>query len=146
MSEQQFHDDPTFPEFPEGEGGQGQRTDQPGGNWDEVLAQLKQFGETLGRAIEQSWNDPKTQSVVDQVKDGLNQAAQDVDIAIEKAKTDPTVKQFGEDAKDAWKELEDTGKEAVEKAKPHLINAMKNLNEAFKNVLGGKEDDTNPPT
>jgi len=143
MSEQQFHDDPTFPEFSE-QGGQ-QQSDQASESWEEVLAQLKQFGETLGRAIEQSWNDPRTQHVVDQVKDGLNRAAQDVDIAIEKAKTDPAVQQFGADAKDTWKELEETGKEAVEKAKPHLINAMKNLNEAFKNVLGGKEDEQTPP-
>jgi hypothetical protein len=111
--------------------------------WDDVLEQFKAFGESLGRAIEGSWNDPRTQDVVSQIKDGLRQAADEIDGAIDRARHDPGLNDFVEDARDAFRDLEETGKEAVEKARPHVVKAMRSLNEALNNAIRGMDSKEN---
>ena len=99
--------------------------------WDDVSNQFKAFGESLSNALNNSWKDPKTREVIQQIKTGLNEAADDIDKAIETIKQDPKVQGFVDDAKETFDQLEETGRDAVEQARPHILKAMENLSDAL---------------
>jgi len=103
--------------------------------WDDVANQFKAFGESLSEAVNNSWNDPKTQEVIQQIKTGLNEAADEIDKAIENIKQDPKVRSFVDDAKETFDQLEETGKDAVEQARPHILKAMESLSSALNKAI-----------
>ena len=113
--------------------------------WDDVASQFKAFGESLSEAVHNSWNDPKTQEVIQQIKTGLNEAADEIDEAIGNIKQDPKVQTFVDDAKETFNQLEETGKDAIEQARPHILKAMENLsgalNKAIDNFKNNNETD-----
>ena len=103
--------------------------------WDDVSNQFKAFGESLTNAVNNSWNDPKTQEIIQQIKTGLNEAADEIDEAYVTIKQDPKVQNFVEDAKETFDQLEETGKDAVEQARPHILKAMESLSEALNTAI-----------
>jgi len=110
--------------------------------WDDVASQFKAFGESLSEAVNNSWNDPKTQEVIQQIKTGLNEAVDEIDEAIGSIKQDPKMQSFVDDAKDTFDQLEETGKDAVEQARPHILKAMESLSDALnKSIDGFKNND-----
>lgn len=114
------------------------QNNQPDQNpWDDVANQFKSFGESLSEAVHNSWSDPKTQEVIQQIKTGLNEAADEIDEAIENIKQDPKVQSFVDDAKETFEQLEETGKDTVEQARPHILKAMESLSDALNKAIDG---------
>lgn len=112
--------------------------------WDDVANQFKAFGESLGDAINNSWNDPKTQKVIQQIKTGLTDAADEIDEAIGNIKQDPKMQSLVNDAKETFDHLEDTGKDAVEQARPHILKAMESLSDALDNAIDSFKKNDEP--
>ena len=103
--------------------------------WKDVFDQFAALGESIGRAIEASWQHPKTQEVVSQIMEGLRKAAEGVDEAIGDVKNEQAVQDFFEDARETFEVLEEQGKQALEKARPHVQDALKNLSAAINDAI-----------
>ncbi|MEE4195657.1 MAG: hypothetical protein V2J07_10710 [Anaerolineae bacterium] len=110
-------------------------------SWEEVGDKFTAFGESLGEALSSTWNDPKTQEVLEQLKNGLHQAADEIEDAIQNAKEDPGVKQFREEAAQAFNDLGEKGEEVVQNVRPHVMKALKSFSEALNQLIGEMEKD-----
>lgn len=107
--------------------------------WEEVGAKFADLGETLGKAMQSSIDDPRTQEVLLKIKDGLNQAADEIEDAIRTAKDDPKVQQFTDEATEAFNNLGEIGEETVEQVKPHVIKALKSFTDAVSSLFDDSE-------
>lgn len=118
-----------------------QKNEKDRRSWEEVGTKFTAFGESLGEALSSTWNDPKTQEVLEQIKTGLQQAADEIEDAIQTAKEDPGVKQFSEDATQAFNDLGEKGEEVVQNVRPHVMKALKSFSEALNQLIGDMEKD-----
>ena len=56
-----------------------QKNEKESKTWEEIGAKFTALGESLTEAVEDAWNDPKTQDVLENIKNGLQQAADEID-------------------------------------------------------------------
>lgn len=116
-----------------------QKSEKEKKSWEEVGAKFTALGETLTEAVEDAWNDPRTQDVLEQIKNGLHQAADEIEGAIDAAKEDPGVQQFTEDANQAFHDLGEKGEEVVQNVRPHVVKALKSFTDALNNLISDIE-------
>jgi NAD/NADP transhydrogenase alpha subunit len=118
-----------------------QKNEKDHSYWKEVGARFADLGETLGRAVQSSIDDPRTQEVLEQIKNGLNQAADEIEGAIKTAKEDPKVQQFTDEATEAFNNLGELGEETVQQVKPQVIKALKSFTNAISSLLDDIENE-----
>lgn len=122
--------------------GNDQKKEKENNTWEEIGAKFTALGESLTEAVEDAWNDPKTQDVLENIRSGLQQAADEIEVAIENAKEDPGVKKFSEDATQAFNDLGEKGEEVVQNVRPHVVSALKSFTDALNSLISDieKED------
>ena len=122
--------------------GNDQKKEKETKTWEEIGAKFTALGESLTEAVEDAWNDPKVQDVLENIRSGLQQAADEIEVAIENAKEDPGVKKFSEDATQAFNDLGEKGEEVVQNVRPHVVSALKSFTDALNSLISDieKED------
>lgn len=108
---------------PEGEGKQGQPE-----AWDEVGRQFQALGASLAQAVRTAWNDEDNRRRVQEMQSGLESMVREVGDAINDTASSPEGQKFQENAKRATEDLVNAGEKTVQEVRPHLMNALEQLN------------------
>lgn len=103
--------------------------------WADLGEQFRQLGNSLGEAIRTTWNDPRSQETLSEIKAGLSGVVDEIDQAIDSAANSEEGKRIQEEARKTFNQLEETGRETVEKAKPHVLSAMLTVSEELGKVI-----------
>ena len=129
-------DETTSPE-PEEAGTRGTR---PAGEaWKEVGNQFKELGESLAAVFQAAWKDEEVRHQAQEMKTGLEALVQEVGQAIKETASSPEMQQARSEAARAAKSVRTAGEQAVQEVRPHLVEALRQLNEELQKLIGRME-------
>lgn len=110
--------------------------------WREVGAQFQKLGESLGAAVRAAWTDPEVRRHAQQAQNGLEAMAQEVGKVVSEMAESPELK---EATRSAAKTLRTAGEETVQVVRPHLVEALRQLNSELQKLVDNMES-KNPRT
>ena len=113
---------------------------QAGGSWAEVGRQFQVLGETLATAMRSSLDNEENRKRMDSMRLNLEAMVRDVDGAIQDAAKSPSGQQAREEMRRAAETLRDTGEQTAQEVRPHLLAALKQVNEELRKLVGYMDD------
>jgi len=114
--------------------------------WREVGAQFQKLGESLGAAFRAAWTDAEARRHAQQARTGLEAMANEIGKVVSEMAESPQVK---EAAQSAAKTLRSAGEETVQVVRPHLVEALRQLNLELQKLvenMESKNPGSKPPT
>ena len=110
---------------------------QPGteASWEEVGKQFETLGQSLAQAVRAAWENESTQRQVNELRAGLQSMVHDVEKAIQDSANTPKGQQIRQDAEKAAESLKTASKQTVQEVRPHLINALQQVNEELQRLI-----------
>jgi hypothetical protein len=124
---------------------QSAQTPPPGDAWQEVGRQFQILGESLAAAVRASWQDPEHRKRMQAVRDDLEAMVKELDLAIQGAAASPQAQQARSDVKKAAASLRQAGEQTAQEARPHLLSALKQVNEELQKMVGRMESSNPQP-
>jgi len=103
--------------------------------WQEVGKQFQILGESLAAALRVSLNSFENRERVRAMQGGLEAMINNVDQAIEEAMASPQAQQARQEAQKAAESLRTAGEQTVQDVRPHLLNALKQVNEELHTLI-----------
>ena len=113
--------------------------------WNEVGRQFTLLGQTLSDAIRASWHDPENRKRMQAMQGDLQNMAKDVDRAVRDSANSPHVQRARDEANKAASTLRDAGEETVQEVRPHLLAALKQVNEELRKLVDRMENGNSRP-
>jgi len=104
--------------------------------WQEVGEQFKAFGDSLKVAIEQSWQDERTQAQLRELESGLKSMADEVGKAIDEAAVSEEGQQVREEFERAAQSARAATRKAWDEARPQMLSALETLDSELHRVIG----------
>ncbi len=96
--------------------------------WQEVGRQFQQMGDSLAAAVRTAWNDEENRRKVAEMKAGLEAMVKEVGSAIEDTTNTPEGQRVKEGMHRTAENLVNAGEQTVQELRPHLLNALQQLN------------------
>lgn len=113
-----------------------------GDAWREMGRQFQQLGESLSAAFRAAWNDERVRREAEHAKDGLEALATEVGKAVTEMTRSADVRQATGRAVDAARAA---GEETVHEIRPHLVDALRQLNRELQKLIDSMETGKRPP-
>lgn len=113
--------------------------------WREVGAQFQQLGESPGAAFRAALTDAEVRRHAQQAQDGLEALAQEVGKVVSEMANSPRVK---EATRTAAASLRSAGEDTVQTVRPHLVEALRQVNRDLQKLVENMESggaDPKPP-
>ncbi len=122
---------------------------QPGSGeaWREVGKQFETLGVTLAAAVRAAWHDESNRKRVQEMQTGLEAMITEVSHAIKETAASPQGQRMRAEATKAGEHLRAAGEQTVQDVRPHLVSALKQVNEELQKLLVRMEEEkgTKPP-
>lgn len=113
---------------------------QTGGDaWQEVGRQFQILGETLAAAFRTSWNDEENRKRMQSMQGSLENVVHEIDLGLQNAAQSPEVQRARGEAKRAAESLRQAGEQTVQEARPHLLTALKQVNDELLKMVNRME-------
>lgn len=100
--------------------------------WKEVGKQFQILGESLAEAMRVAWENPTTKQHVQEVKTGVEAMVNDVSKVMNETTSSPKFQKARTEAEKAFDNAVAAGEQTVQETRPHLLNALRQLNEELK--------------
>jgi phage-related minor tail protein len=113
--------------------------------WDEVGRQFQILGETLAAAFRASWHSPEQRKRVQAMQGSLEDMVKHADQAIQDAAASPHAQEARQEAKKVAESLRDAGEQTVQEVRPHLLSALKQVNDELQKLVNRMDSSTPPP-
>ncbi len=119
---------------------------KPSASTQEVIEELKQLGQQIGRALKAAWESPERQELEQEVRQGLRTLGEQVDEALRAAKERLEAEGIPEQAQKVVASVERTP--VAQEIREALLIGLRALNQELSCVLkkGPPAETTSPPT
>ncbi len=107
--------------------------------WREVGDQFKVLGNTLAEAFRSTWQDEENRKRVQELQAGLETMVKQVGTALNETAKSPQAQQARAEAGKAAESLRAAGEQTVQEIRPHLLNALRQLNEELSKLVKRSE-------
>lgn len=108
-------------------------------HWEAIQQDFQSLGRNISNAVKDMWHDERTRGQVNELRNCLenmsNQVGQAIDETINTAKS----KNIKDDVQKAVGEIKNMGDKVYTDTKPHLVSALKMLDETIQKVIGRLE-------
>lgn len=111
--------------------------DKSGASWEEIGQQFQAWGEHLGKAFQAAWDGETTQESLREMQAGLDKLVHGIEQAVKETAASPEGQQAREEAERAAQSLHTAGKKAVEDARPHILDALRRVNDELERLFQG---------
>ena len=118
----------TEEQTPNTEGTPSQPVTPEGDPWKEVGRQFQALGQSLAAAFQAAWKNEEVRQQAHEMKAGVESLAQEVGQAVKETANAPQVHQARSEAARAAGSLRDAGEQTAQEVRPHLINALQQVN------------------
>ncbi len=120
---------------------------QPGEAWRDVGKQFETLGTTLAAAVRAAWQDEGNRKRVQEMQTGLEAMITEVSHAIKETAASPQGQQVRGEVNRAAQNLRVAGEQTMQEVRPHLLSALKQVNEELQKLLDRMEEGkgTKPP-
>ncbi len=115
------------------------QTTPAGDAWQEVGRQFQILGESIAAAFRSSVNNTESQQRMKTVQDSLHDMVNEVDRAIDESMKSPKAQEVRQQTQRAAESLRDASEQTVQEIRPHLLAALKQLNEELQKVVNRME-------
>lgn len=112
------------------------RPSQTSDTWTEVGDQFQKLGESLSAAFHAAWDDERVRRHAQGARDGLEALAQEVGKVVSEMSQSPGLRQA---AGSAAKTVRTAGEEAFQEIRPHLVDALRQLNQELQKFIDSME-------
>ena len=104
--------------------------------WREMGRQFQQLGESLSAAFRAAWNDEHVRRQAEHAKGGLEALATEVGKVVTEMAQSPDVRRA---TSGAVKSVRTAGEETVQEIRPHLEDALRQLNRELQRFIDGMQ-------
>ncbi len=104
--------------------------------WKEVGSRLEKLGESLASTVEAAWKDEQVRDQAQEMKSGLESLVKQVGAAIKQTAESDRVQHA---AQDTGKSLREAGEQTVQELRPHLLDALQQLDQELQKLINGIE-------
>ncbi len=116
-------------------------------HWDAIRRDFQNLGQSIASAVKDMWQDDKCREQLGELRSSLenigNQVGKVVDEAVDRSKA----KNVKAEAQRAVDEVKDVGGKVYTETKPHLVYALKTLDDTIQKVIARLEHvETQSPT
>jgi hypothetical protein len=112
-----------------------------GDSWEEIGGQFRELGESLAAAFRSAWQDEANRERMQQMRTGLEAMVEEVSGAIHDGASTPEAQQIKDEMKKVASTLRETGEEKVQEVRPHLLSALRQVNEHLQTIIGKDEEE-----
>jgi len=123
--------------------------DQSRDTWQDIGKEFEQLGGSIAQALRSAWSDENNRRRAHEMQAGLEVMIREVGDAIRDTANTPQGQQLRQDAVRAADTLVNAGEEAAHELRPHLLTALKQVNETLQNLVSRmeqREGQPKPPT
>jgi hypothetical protein len=113
--------------------------------WAEVGRQFEVLGETLATALRTSLDNEQNRQRMEAIRRNLEAMVRDVDSAIQDATKSPGGQQARAEMRRAAETLRDTGEQTAQEVRPHLVAALKQVNEELRKLVSSMDHTAGGP-
>lgn len=113
-----------------------EETTHAGEAWKEVGLRFEQLGRSLATTMQTAWKNEQVRSQAEEMKSGLESLVQQVGAAIKETAESQELKQA---AGDTTKSVQTAGEQTVEELRPHLVEALHQLDQQLQKLIRGIE-------
>jgi hypothetical protein len=117
----------------------------PSDAWQEVGRQFQILGETLAAAFRNSWNDEENRKRMQAMQGSLENVVHEIDLGLQNAAQSPEAQRARSEAKRAAESLREAGEQTVQDVRPHLLNALKDVNDELRKMVNRMEGSGKEP-
>lgn len=96
--------------------------------WHDVGRQFQTLGASLAQAMRSAWNDEDNRQRVKEMQSGLEAMVREVGEAITETANSPEGIKFQQSAKRVTEDLVNAGEQTVQEVRPHLMQALEQVN------------------
>jgi hypothetical protein len=107
--------------------------------WQEVGRQFQQLGDSLAAAVRTAWNDEENRRRIAEMKTGLESMVKEVGDAIQDTASTPEGQRVKEGFHRTAENLVSAGEQTVQEVRPHLLNALQQLNNELDKLVNRME-------
>lgn len=107
--------------------------------WQEVGSQFQQLGDSLAAAVRTAWNDEENRRKIGEMKAGLEAMVKEVGNAIEDTANTPEGQRVKQGMHRTAENLVSAGEQTVQEIRPHLLNALQQLNNELDKLVNRME-------
>lgn len=112
-----------------------QSSGQPKDAWQDVGREFEQLGSSIARAIRSAWNDAENRRRAKEMQTGLEAMIKEVGEAIRDTAQSPQGQQIRDGVIRAADTLVDVGEQTAQEIQPHLISALKQVNDELQKLV-----------
>ena len=117
----------------------------PSDVWQEVGRQFQILGETLAAAFRTSWNDEENRKRMQAMQGSLENVVREIDLGLQNAAQSPEAQRARGEAKRAAESLRQAGEQTVQDLRPHLLTALKDVNDELRKMVNRMEGTEQQP-
>lgn len=103
--------------------------------WRDVGRQFESLGASLAQAVRAAWNDEENRRRVQEMQTGLESMVRDVGEAINETVNSPKGQEVAGDVQRAADHLVEAGEKTVQEVRPHLMQALEQLNSELQKLI-----------
>jgi vacuolar-type H+-ATPase subunit E/Vma4 len=109
--------------------------------WEEVGRQFQTLGESIAAAFRTAVKDETNRQRLEQMRTGLESMVDEVGQAIKETAATPGGQKVKTEAQQAAQKLRTAGEQTIQEARPHLMNALRQLNDELQKMIDRMEKD-----
>lgn len=112
--------------------------------WNSLGDEFQALGQSIAVSIKEAWHDEKNQQHLEGLQHGLQNMANRVSKAVDETVNSPKTDEVKTEVKKASGELKDLGGKVYTDSRPHLIKALKTMEEGLQSLIGRLEKEPPP--
>lgn len=109
--------------------------------WENIGHQFKEIGESLATAFRTAWHNDENRQRMQKMQAGLESMANEVSKAINEGVNTSEMEYVRNEAKKAAQFFHSTGEQAFHEVRPHLLSALRQVNEELHKLICQMEQD-----
>lgn len=120
-----------------------QNNEMPGSStgeaWEAVGKSFQVLGESLAQAFRSAFDNDENRTHIEKMQSRVEEIFSEVGQAIKDNVNSPQVQQIQDEAAKAVRSLRDTGEASVQEIRPHVLSALRRMNEEIQRVIDDLE-------
>jgi hypothetical protein len=113
--------------------------------WDEVGRQFAELGNSIAKAFQTAWTKEENRQRAEQLKNGIEAMASEVNRAIKENWSSPEAERMRGDMRRAAETVRTAGEQTAQEVRPHLVNALRQLNDELQRLISHMEKEKPAP-